>query len=103
MSKSAQVTTEVNPVLLLIELTRNGRRSKQQARFNNAADLSIRPTVSAHFVIVLQLSFINSRLTPSIRVVPDGAVVMSSANGLVGNGFASRYRLQPRGVGGGGY
>ena len=27
---------------------------------------------------------------------PDGAVVMSSANGLVGTGFASRYRLQPR-------
>ena len=26
----------------------------------------------------------------------DGAVVMLSANGLVGNGFASRYRLQPR-------
>ena len=25
-----------------------------------------------------------------------GAVVMSSANGLVGTGFASRYRLQPR-------
>ena len=27
---------------------------------------------------------------------PDGAVVMSSANGLVGTGFASRYRHQPR-------
>ena len=27
---------------------------------------------------------------------PDGAVVMSSANGLVGTEFASRYRLQPR-------
>ena len=27
---------------------------------------------------------------------PDGAVVMSSANGLVGTGFAYRYRLQPR-------
>ena len=27
---------------------------------------------------------------------PNGAVVMSSANGLVGTGFASRYRLQPR-------
>ena len=26
----------------------------------------------------------------------DGAVAMSSANGLVGTGFASRYRLQPR-------
>ena len=26
----------------------------------------------------------------------DGAVVMSSANGPVGTGFASRYRLQPR-------
>ena len=27
---------------------------------------------------------------------PNGAVVMSSANGLVGTGFASWYRLQPR-------
>ena len=27
---------------------------------------------------------------------PGGAVVMSSANRLVGAGFASRYRLQPR-------
>ena len=26
----------------------------------------------------------------------DGAVVMSSANGLVGTGIASQYRLQPR-------
>ena len=28
----------------------------------------------------------------------NGAVVMSSANGLVGTGFTSRYRLQPRAV-----
>ena len=27
---------------------------------------------------------------------PDGAVAMSSTNGLVGTGFASQYRLQPR-------
>ena len=27
---------------------------------------------------------------------PDGTVVMSSANGLVGTGFASQYWLQPR-------
>ena len=27
---------------------------------------------------------------------PDGVVAMTSANGLVGTGFASRYRLQPR-------
>ena len=27
---------------------------------------------------------------------PDGAVAMSSANGLVGTGFASWYQLQPR-------
>ena len=27
---------------------------------------------------------------------PDDAVAMSSANGMVGTGFASRYRLQPR-------
>ena len=27
---------------------------------------------------------------------PDGALVMSSANGLVGTGFVSRYRLRPR-------
>ena len=29
---------------------------------------------------------------------PDGTVALSSANGLVGSGFASRYRLQPRPV-----
>ena len=35
--------------------------------------------------------------TPSnIIYRPDGAVAMSSANGLVGTGFVSRYRLQPR-------
>ena len=28
--------------------------------------------------------------------VSDCAVVMSSANGMVGTGFASRFRLQPR-------
>ena len=28
---------------------------------------------------------------PLLRTGPDGAVVMSSANGLVGTGFASRY------------
>ena len=27
---------------------------------------------------------------------PDGAVVKSSVNGLIGTGFAFRYRLQPR-------
>ena len=27
---------------------------------------------------------------------PDGAVGMSSTNGLVGNGFTSQYRLQSR-------
>ena len=27
---------------------------------------------------------------------PDSALVMSSANGLVGTGFVSLYRLQPR-------
>ena len=28
-----------------------------------------------------------------VQTGPDGAVAMSSANGLVGNEFASRYRL----------
>ena len=28
---------------------------------------------------------------------PDGVVAQSSFNGLIGSGFASRYRLQPRG------
>ena len=27
---------------------------------------------------------------------PDGTVAMSSANGVVGTGFASQYQLQPR-------
>ena len=35
----------------------------------------------------------------SLRTGPDGTVVMSLANGLVGTGFASRYRHQPRAVG----
>ena len=30
---------------------------------------------------------------PLLLVGPDDAVAMSSANGLVGTGFASRYRL----------
>ena len=30
------------------------------------------------------------------KTSPDGAVAMSLANGLVGTGIASRYRLQPR-------
>ena len=33
-----------------------------------------------------------------LNIGPDGAVVMSSANELVGTGFASRYRLQWVGV-----
>ena len=32
----------------------------------------------------------------SVRTGTNGTVVMSSANVLVGAGFASRYRLQPR-------
>ena len=31
-----------------------------------------------------------------MKTGPDGAVVMSSADGLVGTEFASRYRLIPR-------
>ena len=31
-----------------------------------------------------------------MHIDPDGAMVMSSVNGLVGTGFVSRYRLQPR-------
>ena len=42
---------------------------------------------------VICTSFVNLRLK---ETDPDGAVVMSSANRLVGTGFASRYRLQPR-------
>ena len=30
------------------------------------------------------------------RTGPNGAVAMSLANGLVGTGFTSQYRLQPR-------
>ena len=31
-----------------------------------------------------------------LQTGPDGAVAMSTANGLVGTGFTSWYRLQPR-------
>ena len=45
-------------------------------------------------------SFCNINFMPDIfyllQTGPDGAVVMSLANGLVGTGFASWYRLQPR-------
>ena len=34
-------------------------------------------------------------LHPDLRLV-HGTVAMSSANGLVGTGFASQYQLQPR-------
>ena len=30
------------------------------------------------------------------HIGPDGTVAMSLANGLVGTGFTSQYRLQPR-------
>ena len=33
---------------------------------------------------------------PKTAISPDGAVAMSSVNGLVGPGFASRYRFLPR-------
>ena len=39
---------------------------------------------------------INTDNTVLLFTGPDGAVVMSSANGLVGTGFSSRYRLEPR-------
>ena len=38
---------------------------------------------------------INASKSHSINIAVDGAVLMSSANGLAGTGFASRYRLQP--------
>ena len=44
------------------------------------------------------MTFISIKLNMFVGFTtgPDGAAVMSSANGLVGVGFASRYRLQPR-------
>ena len=35
-------------------------------------------------------------ISQQLETGPDGAVAMSSPNGMVGNGFSSRYRLQPR-------
>ena len=32
----------------------------------------------------------------TIYFIREGAIAMSSANGLVGTGFACRYRIQPR-------
>ena len=40
--------------------------------------------------------FENAENYNSTNTGPDDSVTMSSANGLVGTGFASRYRLQPR-------
>ena len=36
-----------------------------------------------------------SLLSMKFVTIPDGAVAMSSANGLVATRFATRYRLQP--------
>ena len=43
-------------------------------------------------------SFIPHWLITTAVTGSDGAMAMTSANGLVGTGFASRYRFQPRAV-----
>ena len=51
------------------------------------------------YVISLMGGQIKSYLQVCYMIVitgPNGAVVMSLANGLVGTGFAPRHRLQPR-------
>ena len=45
---------------------------------------------------LLRTKYIYTTVQHSGGTGHDGAVVMSSANGLVGTGFASPYRLQPR-------
>ena len=45
--------------------------------------------------LALNVHVKSSDLTCSLDTGPDGAVVMSSANGLVGIGFAFWYQLQP--------
>ena len=45
---------------------------------------------------LLRTKYIYTTVQHSGGTGPDGAVVMSSANGLVGTGFASPYRLRPR-------
>ena len=44
----------------------------------------------------LNNGILNTQNMLSMLSGSDGAVDMSSANGLVGTGFASRYQLQPR-------
>ena len=39
---------------------------------------------------------INTEWQYLLYISPNGTVVKSSANGLVGTGFTSRYQLQPR-------
>ena len=60
-------------------------KSKQNKKYKQK-DLNF----IAHWIWLTQ-SFGMKTLTSS-----DGAVAMLMANGLVGTGFASRYRLQPR-------
>ena len=45
---------------------------------------------------IRRLLHIHDPILLNYRTGPDGAVVKSSANGLVGTGFTSLYNLQPR-------
>ena len=47
---------------------------------------------------VYGMVYVKYQLVLTGNAGPNSAVAMSSANGMVGIGFASRYRLQPRAV-----
>ena len=55
-----------------------------------------RTTMGVAVKLVSRGECIKHVLYDSLITGPAGVVVMSSANGMVGTGFSSRYRLQPR-------
>ena len=58
---------------------------------------TIKPTIYKYTYIYIYIHIYRHTHThplPSKHTSPDGAVVMSSSNGLTGTGFTSRHRLQ---------
>ena len=52
--------------------------------------------IKVKLLLCLTAHFIHSYVVSDIHTSLNGGVTMSSANGLVGIGFVSRYWLQPR-------
>ena len=57
---------------------------------------SFQPVLQWHVISRLRDGACKISLSANRNTGPDSAVAMPSANGFVGTGFASRYRLQSR-------